>query len=360
MTVRREMPGLGRRWLSLAETPDLDIIPARFAVRDTATFRAGLELASLHLGLWVASLTVRLGLLSSLAPLAGLFRWMANRLEPFGTDRGGMTVDAEGLDADGQPVRGSWSLIAEGGDGPFIPTLPALAALRAIADGRISVPGAMACAGMLPLEWIEAEFKGRRIVSLLRFEHPRSLYESVLGDAFLTLPAQLRRLHTPGSKTRASGVARVDGAEGWVARLVSAAFGLPHAADPVAVSVRIESGPGWERWTRDFGGRCFTSVLSAVATPGRLVERFGMFSFELGLSVGHGGVLGMPVLAWRLGPIPLPNILGPVSVVTEDVDPQGRFRFDVEMRLPLGLGRVVRYRGWLAPDPDITGSGQQT
>src|SRR6202012_2907861 len=124
-------------WLSLVETPDLEIIPARFDIRDAGIIRAGMELTGIHLGLSAASLAVRLGLLRSLVPLADLFRWGADRLQQFGSDRGGMTVDAEGLDAEGRPVSGSWSLVAESGHGPDIPTLPALAALRALADGRI-------------------------------------------------------------------------------------------------------------------------------------------------------------------------------------------------------------------------------
>src|SRR3954469_7352395 len=39
MTTRRDMRGLGRRWLSLCETPDLDLVPARFAPRNSALFR---------------------------------------------------------------------------------------------------------------------------------------------------------------------------------------------------------------------------------------------------------------------------------------------------------------------------------
>src|SRR5262249_31754326 len=62
-TRRRGMPGLGRRWLSLCETPDLDLVPARFAPRDAAVFRAGLELSVMHLGLLCASLPVRAGLM---------------------------------------------------------------------------------------------------------------------------------------------------------------------------------------------------------------------------------------------------------------------------------------------------------
>jgi saccharopine dehydrogenase-like NADP-dependent oxidoreductase len=151
MTVRRTIPGIGRRWLSLAETPDLDIVPARFAVRSSAVFRAGLELSLLHLGLLLTSQPVRWGLIHSLAPLARLFRWVASLLERFGTDRGGMMVEATGTDPLGIPTTAIWSLIAEAGDGPFVPTLPALAVLRALADGRIARPGASACVGVLSL-----------------------------------------------------------------------------------------------------------------------------------------------------------------------------------------------------------------
>jgi hypothetical protein len=171
MLVRREMPGLGRRWLSLVDTPDLDIVPARFAVRDAAIFRAGLEMPVLHLGLYVASLPVRWGVAGSLVPMARLFRAAAALFEPFGTDRGGMLVEASGVDAQGRWVRGTWSLVAGAGDGPFVPTLPALAALRALADGRLVQPGASACVGVLSLEAIEAEFRPYQITSSLRLEN---------------------------------------------------------------------------------------------------------------------------------------------------------------------------------------------
>ena len=351
MTVRRAMPGLGRRWLSLAETPDLDIVPARFAVQDRTIFRAGLELPALHFGLLAASLLVRAGLVRSLAPAARLFRAAAAVFEPLGTDRGGMTVEAAGLDNEGRPVRGLWSLAAEAGDGPFVPTLPALAALRALVDGRLAQSGASACVGVLSLDQIEAEFRGRQIASRLQFERAApSLYETALGAAFDTLPGPLRRLHRPGWGLRASGMARVDGAEGRIARLLAAAFRLPPAADAVPVQLEITPEPGRERWVRDFGGRRFASVLSAGGRPGRLVERFGPFAFELDLLVGPAGVLGMPVRAWRCGPVPLPRRFAPVSIARETVDEQGRFCFDVALLLPLGLGRLVRYRGWLVPD----------
>ena len=161
--ARREMPGLGKRWLSLCETPDLDLVPARYAPRQTAMFRAGLELSVMHLGLSLAGMLVRARLLPSLVPFARPFRWMAERLKGVGSDRGGMIVEVRGIDAGGIATRSAWSLVAEAGDGPAVPTLPALAAIRALADGSLSQPGARACAGVLNLDQIEHEFAPYRI-----------------------------------------------------------------------------------------------------------------------------------------------------------------------------------------------------
>jgi hypothetical protein len=158
MLTRRDMRGLGRRWLSLCETPDLDLVPMRFAPRDAAIFRAGLELSVLHLGLWFLTQAVRVRLLRSLLPLASTLRWGSELVRGFGTDRGGMLVEAVGGDANGEPIRAIWSLVATAGDGPVIPTLPALAVIRQLAAGNRIVPGARACVGILDLATIEREF----------------------------------------------------------------------------------------------------------------------------------------------------------------------------------------------------------
>ncbi len=350
MTIRRTLPGLGPRWLSLCETPDLDLLPRRFPTATAAVFRAGLELPVLHLGLLAASWLVRAGALRSLAPAARPFRLLAAALGPFGTDRGGMIVEATGLDADCRPVRAVWSLIAEAGDGPLVPTVPALALLKALASGRIA-PGASACVGVLGLAEIEAEFRPHRIASSIAvtaLPH-ESLYETVLGPAFAVLPPVVRALHRPDPMLRATGTARIDGAVTLPARLAAFLFGLPRGGDAVPVEVTIRRDEAGEVWTRNFGGRAFASTMGAGADPGRVVERFGRFAFELELLSGPHGIAGMPVRAWRLGGIRLPLPLAPATIASEAVDDAGRFRFDVEIRLPLGLGRIVRYAGWLVP-----------
>jgi saccharopine dehydrogenase-like NADP-dependent oxidoreductase len=172
LLVRKEIRGLGARWLSLCETPDLDIVPERFGVRQTVTFEAGLELPLMHLGLFAATIPVRLGLVKSLEPLAETFQRMAELLDGWGTDRGGMVVTVSGIDADGAPASATWILLAEAGDGPFIPTLPALAAVRAIASGELKQFGAKACVGVLELDAIEREFAPYRITTHIERRKP--------------------------------------------------------------------------------------------------------------------------------------------------------------------------------------------
>jgi hypothetical protein len=181
--IRRDMPGLGKRWLSLCETPDLDLVPARFAPSESAIFRAGLELSLMHLGVCAAGMLVRFRLLRSLTPLARPFCWIAERLKAFGSERGGMLVEAMGIDAEGRTVRAAWSLVAEAGDGPAIPTLPALAAVRALADGRLTEAGARPCVGVLELAAIEREFASYRIATRIT---------SSTADAAISVPAAAR------------------------------------------------------------------------------------------------------------------------------------------------------------------------
>ena len=49
----------------------------------------------------------------------------------------------------------------------MVPTLPALAAIRALGDGSLSQPGARACVGVLDLDQISREFAPYRIATHL-------------------------------------------------------------------------------------------------------------------------------------------------------------------------------------------------
>jgi Domain of unknown function (DUF4166) len=74
-------------------------------------------------------------------------------------------------------------------------------------------------------------------------------------------------------------------------------------------------------------------------------ERFGPFSFDLVLTAGTAG-LDLDVVGGKLGPLPLPRALVPISQASDRVDAQGRFRFDIPVVLP-SVGLLVHYRGWL-------------
>ncbi len=152
---RRDFGQAGRRRVSLCDTPDLDLFPARFRPRERALFLAGLEPWPAHVGAWVLARLVE-ELRFDPVPLAGLLLQVSSWFAVAGSDRGAMRVEAGGVDAEGRTRRAVWRLVAEPGEGPVTPSLPALAAIRAIAGGRIA-PGARACVGVLTLDDIVAE-----------------------------------------------------------------------------------------------------------------------------------------------------------------------------------------------------------
>ena len=148
----------GRRWASVCDTPEQDLLVSRYRPTGSAQFFAGMELSLLHLGLAGLSLPVRAGLIRSLRPWSRPLLKIAQWLLPFGSDRGAMLVEASGLDGSGAPVRSSWLLNADANRGPYVPVLPAVALVRRWRDRRKPEAGASACSGMLDLDEFEADF----------------------------------------------------------------------------------------------------------------------------------------------------------------------------------------------------------
>jgi saccharopine dehydrogenase-like NADP-dependent oxidoreductase len=85
---------VGPRRVALCETPDLDLLVERYRPTADAIFRAGLELRLLHTSVKALSLLVRTSIVRSLLSLARPLRSIADLFGPFGTDRGGMRIDA--------------------------------------------------------------------------------------------------------------------------------------------------------------------------------------------------------------------------------------------------------------------------
>jgi hypothetical protein len=186
---RRTLQGLERRWFSLCETPDLDLVPQRFASVRSVHFFAGLELSVLHVGLWLLSWLVRAHLLRSLMPHAERLHAIARRCQRFGHDRGGMQVEATLWSAAGECTDAHWELLAEAGDGPYIPTLPALALLRRLLAGSELRRGAMACTGLLSLADILAESAGLALHTQRWSTTRAPLFQRVLGADFERMPS---------------------------------------------------------------------------------------------------------------------------------------------------------------------------
>lgn len=338
----RDFGGAGRRRVSLCETPDLDLFPARFAPRQRALFLAGLEPWPAHLGAWGLAQLVRL-LRFDPVTLAALLVRLSGWASLVGSDRGAMRVEAYGVDGKGQAVRAVWRLVAEPGEGPVTPTLPALAAIRAIAAGRIEA-GARACVGVLTLEAIVAEMAPHGLATETVVERG-ALHARVIGPAFDALPEPIRALHETPGRSLWRGEAMTEGAAGPLAALVAGIVGFPKTQAACPAEVAIDADGERSVWRRRIGGHAFASVLSASGEGGRVRERFGPVSMVLSLTP-EGERLVYRVEGWRLGPIPLPRALGPSTRAHEEVDAEGRFVFDVEISLPL-IGRLARYRGWL-------------
>jgi saccharopine dehydrogenase-like NADP-dependent oxidoreductase len=148
----------GRRWASVCDTPEQDLLVARYQPQHSAQFFAGMELSLLHLGLWLLSLPVRFGWLVSLRPWSRQLLTMAQWLVPFGSDRGAMVVEAKGLDADGEPAWSRWRLDANANRGPYVPVLAAVAMARHWRDGMRPDAGAHVCSGMIGLQDFQSDF----------------------------------------------------------------------------------------------------------------------------------------------------------------------------------------------------------
>jgi hypothetical protein len=283
-----------------------------------------------------------------MSPLAPALKWIADRLERFGSDRGGMVAYAIGRDAGGQTVERRWTLIAEAGDGPEIPPTPALLIAKKLLDGGPFETGAAPALGLLSLEEIEAGMSAFRIRCALGERPAPSLMERVLGGDFAKLPPAMRRLAEVHDIDRFVGMASVERGTGLLSRLIGGIIGFPPITDAVEVEVTKTVTAAGETWTRRFGDRSFVSHLShRVAEHGILRERFGPMSFSIKLTLNGERVL-WPVERWRYFGIPMPRALRPKSDTVESIDEQGRFRFHVDISLPV-VGFVVRYQGWLAP-----------
>jgi len=334
---------------SLVDVPDLQVIPPEHRTMTDIWMGAGPVPELLHRILNLLAKARHRWRLPSLVRLSRLFYAVLNRMR-FGEHRGGMFVRARGV-ADGKAVVRSWHLLAEGDDGPYIPSMAIEAIVRKLLAGERPAAGARPATRALELADYETLFAGRSIFTGFRGdESARPLYRQVLGSAFDALPLRLKELHGSSAARRWIGQGEVRHGSGLLARIVRTLVGFPQAASSVPVTVTFTPENGAERWVRSFDGKKFSSLqsLGTGRDEHLLVERFGVASFALAL-VLEGGKLYLIPRRWSLLGIPMPAFLLPRGTSSE-YEEADRFHFDVEISAPV-IGLIVAYKGRLVVAP---------
>jgi len=342
---------------SLVDVPDLQVLPELWPELDSMWMGAGPVPEILHRMLNVLAWLVRCRLLPTLSPFARLIFAVANVVR-WGEDRGGMFVAVSGKNAAGQMVERSWHMVAEGKDGPFIPSMAIEAIVRRSLAGKKPVPGARAAIRELELGDYAQVFGKRAIHSgvwdatdnvaenVTDNATALPLYRQILGKTWDALPGPIRAMHSLSGTMEARGRASIERGTGLLSRIAATLFGFPEAGSDVPLTVDFKLEHGVEGWRRTFGGKSFVSRQSAGRGRSErlLVERFGPFFFGLALTF-DGGRLHLLVRRWNFLGIPLPLVFAPGGESYEHVQ-DDRFCFHVEIA-QRWIGLIVRYRGWL-------------
>jgi hypothetical protein len=342
---------LHRRRFSLVEVPDLELLPELWPGVRSVWMGVGTVPEIWHRALNALAWAVRLKILPSLSPFAGLMHRAMNVLS-WGEHRGGMFVAVHGTRSDGMPVERSWHMLAEADDGPLVPSMAAEAIIRNILAGRAPAPGARPATGDLELADYDAMFVRKRITTGTR-QAPRPalcvpLYRRILGEAYAQMPEPLQAMHDLDSELAAKGVAAVDRGTSVLSRLAGWIVGFPAAGANIPVEVVFRLRDSREYWQRNFGGHRFmTTQEEGRGRNERLVcERFGPLNFAMALVFDDGRLRLVP-RCWSAFGIPLPHALAP-RINAYEFAKDGRFHFHVEIAHPL-TGPIVGYRGWLVP-----------
>lgn len=330
-----------RRLTALSDIPDHTIVPDNIAGRPATTFRAGPEFRFQVLGIWLLSWLVKWDWLKSLSPLAKWLRFLQVPTNGLGSDRSGMFVEVKGF-VGSQGVVKRWTLLAEEGDGPEIPTFAAVILAEMVAAKALG-PGASNASKHLTLKQFQPQFDELAIYHEQTKVDYVPLYKRLLGPRFDALPKSISHLHTLIGNSGAQGMATVTRGPTWVARLLCTVMGFPPSGT-TPLHVGFDEHEGIEKWSRNFGGVAFASYL--FENNDHLIERFGPLAFAFDLGGDEVGVT-MMLRSWSAFGLPMPKWLGP-SAQAREWDEAGTYCFQVEIHLPI-VGLIVGYKGHLSP-----------
>src|SRR5262249_39705980 len=135
------------RLVAPCDVPDLDLLPARYPTLRKAVFRAGTELSLLNRASALLARAVSWRLIRSLSACAAPAGSAFGLLRGLGTARSGMIVDVKGRRGADFTAR-RWSVIAEQGDGLWIPAMAASLLTEKLDRGELAA-GARVGIGVL-------------------------------------------------------------------------------------------------------------------------------------------------------------------------------------------------------------------
>ena len=191
---------------SLVDVPDLRVLAKIRPDAQKIWVGAGPVPEILHRILIAFAWSVRMGLLKTLSPLANLMDWVVAHVR-WGEHRGGMFVEIEG-----DEFNRSWHLLAEGQDGPYIPSMGIEAVIRKILEGRIPEAGARTALEDLSLDDYNRVFAQKTIYTGVREDRAGDkspLYKKILGSAYESLPELIQELHNLNDTSEYQGQATI-------------------------------------------------------------------------------------------------------------------------------------------------------
>jgi hypothetical protein len=334
---------------SLVDVPDLQTLARIWPRADDVWMGAGPVPAILHWLLTGFAWLIRLRLMPSLLWLASAIYFVTNHVR-WGEHRGGMFVEIRGKAADGSTIKREWHLLAEGKDGPLIPSMAVEAIVRKSLSGQVPVPGARTAISDVNLSEYQELFARRTIFTGVRQREPiegQPLFHHILGEAWDILPLPIKQLHSITSISMYSGRCTVTQGSNPIARAVTALVGFPRSGADLPIVVKLLAEGTGERWVRTVGDRTFSSTqrLAKGRSEGLLRERFGILAVDMAL-VFRGSNLTYVIRRWSLLGMPMPLWLGPKTTASESTDAEGRFCFDIKLWHPF-IGLLVHYAGWL-------------
>ncbi len=231
-------------------------------------------------------------------------------------------------------ARRRWNVLAEDGDGLWVPALAAALLTEKLDRGEL-LPGARPGIDVLSLAEFRNAFAPLQIADAVesgRLEP--SPFRRWLGDVVSVLPAAIREMHDDPLERSASGIVTVTRGSHPIAQLMCRMLGFPESGADLPLLVEFEPRGDGEIWRRVFKDSTFATHLKPW--PGRIGamrECVGPLAYGFRLDTDTQG-LRMVFEGWWMFGIPLPRAVGP-RVAASQWQEGGDYCFSVDVA---GLG----------------------